>query len=138
VFVWPVGRLDRETSGLIILTNDGDLTQRLTHPKYEKSKTYIAKIDKPLKDIEVTKLIQGIELEDGYIKPDHFVAVGKNTYEITVHEGRNRLVRRIFENFGKQVVSLDRVGLAFLETRDLKVGQFRNLSKQEIERLKNA
>jgi len=136
--VWPVGRLDRDTSGLIILCNDGDLTQHLTHPKYEKSKTYIATLDKELTSEEYDKLALGIELEDGRLKPDALRSLGHNQYEITVHEGRNRLVRRIFEHFGREVKVLDRTRLAFLEKGSLKVGGNRRLNRQEIDRLKHA
>lgn len=148
--VWPVGRLDRDTSGLIILCNDGELTQHLTHPKYEKSKTYIATLDKPLTSAQFDELVTGIELEDGRIKPDSLREIGaqKHTnilqnvgmfnYEITVHEGRNRLVRRIFEHFDREVKSLERTKLAFLEAGSLKPGAFRRLNRQEIERLKHA
>ena len=136
--IWPVGRLDRETSGLIILTNDGDLTQKLTHPSYEKSKTYVATLDKSLKTEEFDELPGGIELEDGRIRPDKVLQIGPEKYEITIHEGRNRLVRRIFEHFGRRVITLSRTKLSFLELGNLKVGQYRHLNKQEVERLKNA
>lgn len=135
---WPVGRLDRDTTGLIILCNDGDLTQKMTHPKYEKSKTYIATLDKPLKDNEFTEIVNGIELDDGRVKPDELQKLGANEYQITIHEGRNRLVRRIFEHFDRKVLSLDRTKLSFLETGSLKPGSYRRLNKQEVERLKNA
>lgn len=137
-FVWPVGRLDRDTCGLIILTNDGELTQHLTHPKYEKSKTYIASIDKPLATNQLVELEHGILLEDGPIKPDEIKALAANQYQITIHEGRNRLVRRTFEHFGRKVLSLERTRLSFLEMDNLKTGEFRPLSEQEVERLKNA
>jgi len=136
--VWPVGRLDRDTSGLIILSNDGELTQRLTHPKYEKSKTYIATLDRGLTATELAKLVGGIELEDGRVKPDELHQLSANEYEITVHEGRNRLVRRIFEHFGRKVVKLERTKLAFLEIGSIKTGGNRRLNRQEVERLKNA
>lgn len=136
--VWPVGRLDRDTSGIIILCNDGELTQHLTHPKYEKSKTYVATLDKPLTSEQLDELAAGIELEDGRIKPDSVRQLDDNKYEITVHSGRNRLVRRIFEHFGRDVVALDRTKFSFLEAGSLKSGSYRRLNKQEIERLKNA
>lgn len=136
--VWPVGRLDRETSGLIILTNDGELTQRLTHPKYEKSKCYLATLDKPLIPSELTELTGGIQLDDGPIRPDGVTVKGNNKYEITVHEGRNRLVRRIFEHFGRRVITLSRTKLSFLEVGGLKLGAYRELTSGEVEELKNA
>jgi 23S rRNA pseudouridine2605 synthase len=136
--VWPVGRLDKDTSGLIIMTNDGELTQKLTHPKYEKSKTYVATLDHSLTSKECDDIESGIELEDGRVKADKLIAISSKEYEITVHEGRNRLVRRIFEHFGKKVILLQRTKLSFLEMGNLRPGDFRRLNKQEIERLKNA
>lgn len=136
--VWPVGRLDRETSGLIILTNDGDLTQKLTHPKYEKSKTYVAKLDRPLDTGQLAELIHGVELDDGRVKPDKLTEMASGNYEITVHEGRNRLVRRIFEHFDRKVLALSRVKLSFLGLGSLKLAGFRRLNRQEIERLRRA
>lgn len=138
IFVWPAGRLDRETSGLIILTNDGELTQKLTHPKYEKEKTYIAKTDRPLTKNEVKEILGGIELEDGPIRPDSFKDLGNNMYEVSIHEGRNRLVRRIFEHYGREVAELDRTRIAFLKKEKLGVGEYRKLTEEEVERLQNA
>lgn len=138
IIVWPVGRLDRDTSGLIILTNDGDLTQRMTHPSFEKSKTYVATLDKPLASSELQELAKGVELDDGRIKPDAIVELDGTSYEITVHEGRNRLVRRIFEHFGRKVIALNRTKLSFLEAGSLKLGKYRHLTSTEITRLRNA
>lgn len=136
--VWPVGRLDRETSGLIILTNDGELTQKLTHPKYEKSKTYVATTDKPLSNQQLLELEKGIILEDGPIKPDDLKQLSGGNYEITIHEGRNRLIRRIFEYFDRQVMTLTRTKLSFLGLDGLKPGEYRELTAREVERLTNA
>jgi pseudouridine synthase len=136
--VWPVGRLDRETSGLIILTNDGELTQKLTHPSFTKTKRYIATVDKPLGSKQSVELVHGIILEDGPIKPDGFQTLKAGVYEITVHEGRNRLIRRIFEYFNRQVMTLERTEIAFLNLKDLKSGEYRELNSKEIEKLKNA
>jgi len=136
--VWPVGRLDRETSGLIILTNDGELTQQLTHPSFAKSKTYIATVDRPLSDQQIHNLNAGIVLEDGPIKPDRLKVLTGGNYEVTIHEGRNRLVRRMFEHFDRRVMSLSRTSLGFLTADSLPVGEYRQLTKDEIKRLKNA
>jgi len=136
--VWPVGRLDKDTSGLIIMTNDGELTQKLTHPKYEKSKTYIAVLDHSLSSKECDDIENGLELEDGRVKADELTPLGDKRYKITVHEGRNRLVRRIFEHFDKKVLLLERTKLAFLELGNMKPADHRRLNKQEIERLKHA
>lgn len=136
ISVWPVGRLDRETAGLIIMTNDGDLTQRLTHPKYEKSKGYLVTVDRPLSDKQLTELRQGITLTDGPIKPDDLKILEGGKYEITIHEGRNRLVRRTFEYFDRRIIALTRTKLAFLEIGNLTPGQYRELTEREIEKLK--
>ncbi len=136
--VWPVGRLDRDTAGLIVLTNDGELTQKLTHPSFEKQKTYIATVSKPLTDKQIQELLGGIRLDDGPIKPDSVHNLIDSKYEITVHEGRNRLVRRIFEYFGVTVIALTRTKLAFLTLKGLEPGQYRVLTTDEVDRLKNA
>lgn len=134
-FVWPVGRLDRETSGLILMTNDGELTQKLTHPSFGKEKEYIATSDFALSEKEITEITNGITLEDGRIKPDLFESKGDNIYRIVIHEGRNRLIRRIFEHFGKNVIQLERTRIQSLRN-DLEKGKWRELTKEEILELK--
>lgn len=136
--VWPVGRLDRETSGLIIMTNDGELTQRLTHPSFAKSKTYIATVDRPLSDRQLHELAGGIVLEDGPVRPDKLKPLTGGNYEVTIHEGRNRLVRRMFEHFDRRVMSLDRTTMGSLTAGKLQPGEYRELTTAEIERLKDA
>lgn len=134
--IWPVGRLDRETSGLIILTNDGDLTYKLTHPKYQKEKEYLIRIDTPLNDSGIEKIKKGIDLDDGLIKPDRFERINQLEYKITIHEGRKRLIRRLIVSQGKEVVSLKRIRIDNISLSKLAEGEYRTLSKIEVERLR--
>src|SRR5688572_28136143 len=138
--VYPVGRLDRNTSGLILLTNDGDLTKKLSHPSHKVPKVYQATLDKNLglKDMELIR--SGITLEDGDIKADslHFVeGESKREVMIELHSGKNRVVRRIFEHLGYEVVKLDRVYYAGLTKKNLPRGFFRPLTKEEVRMLKH-
>jgi len=134
--VYPVGRLDRNTTGVLLLTNDGELTKKLTHPKYEKSKMYHVFLDKPLTKAHFELIEQGIELEDGLVKVDaiDYVAKAANFDEVGVelHSGRNRIVRRIFESLDYRVVKLDRVMFAGLTKKDLPRGRWRFLTPAEI------
>ena len=137
--IYPVGRLDRNTTGLLLLTNDGELTKKLTHPKYEKKKIYMAVLNKNLKSSDMKQIHDGIELEDGFIKPDAIsYANSENKKEIGVeiHSGRNRIVRRIFEYFDYKVEKLDRVYFAGLTKKQLPRGKWRFLTEKEINMLK--
>jgi 23S rRNA pseudouridine2605 synthase len=135
--VFPVGRLDRKTTGVLLLTNDGELANRLMHPKYQISKEYKIDIDKPINDLQLRKLVKGIELEDGQAQASE-VFTGKTNKEVfvVVHEGRNHLVRRMFENLGFEVVHLDRIRYGFLTREGLKRGEWRILKSSEILTLK--
>ena len=138
--IYPVGRLDRNTSGLILLTNDGELTKKLSHPSHKVPKVYLATLDKnlSLKDLELIR--SGITLEDGDVKADslHYLEGGsKREVQIEVHSGRNRLVRRIFEHLGYDVVKLDRTYYAGLTKKNLPRGIFRPLTKEEVRMLKH-
>lgn len=137
--VYPVGRLDRNTTGVLLLTNDGELTKKLTHPKYEKSKMYHVFLDKPLTKAHFELIEQGIELEDGFVKVDaiDYVAKAQNFDEVGVelHSGRNRIVRRIFESLDYRVLKLDRVMFAGLTKKDLPRGRWRFLTQAEISML---
>lgn len=137
--VYPVGRLDRDTTGVLLLTNDGDLSARLTHPRYEIRKMYHAKLDKAVKPSDLEQLLEGIELEDGWIKVDdiNFVEGSKTGREIglTLHSGRNRIVRRMFEHIGYKVVTLDRVSFAGLTKKRTNRGKWRFLSEKEVQYL---
>ncbi|OGO42381.1 MAG: pseudouridine synthase [Chloroflexi bacterium RBG_16_58_8] len=136
--LYPVGRLDKDTTGLILLTNDGDLTYRLTHPKFEHEKEYLVEIKGNLKPDEVRKLERGILLEDGLTHPTAVQTVTSHppfNYSITLHEGRKRQVRRMFEHLEHPVLALKRVRLGGLTLGDLKEGEVRRLSPPEVKAL---
>lgn len=136
--IYPVGRLDKDTSGLLVLTNDGDLAQRLAHPRYEVEKTYIVTLDKLLIKEHFNEILKGINLKDGFLKVDeiHFMSEQKrNRIKVTIHSGKNRIVRRIFEFFGYRVAKLDRTAYAGLTKKGLTVGDWRHLTKDEVKGL---
>ncbi len=137
--VYPVGRLDRNSTGLLLLTNDGDLTQRLLHPKYNKKKIYHVGLDKPVDQEHMEIISKGIELEDGFIKADALAYVDEKKTEvgIEIHSGKNRIVRRIFEHLGYKVKKLDRVYFAGLTKKNLPRGKYRVLKPNEINMLKS-
>ncbi|HEX7412458.1 MAG TPA: pseudouridine synthase [Bacteroidia bacterium] len=136
--IYPVGRLDRNTTGLLLFTNDGELTKKLTHPKHEVEKLYHVELDKNLKQEDFVKLQEGIELEDGLIKPDEVAYTGETKREvgIKIHSGRNRIVRRIFEALGYDVLRLDRVMFAGLTKKKLPRAKWRFLTDNEVAFLK--
>ncbi|MCK0161546.1 pseudouridine synthase [Allomuricauda sp. F6463D] len=136
----PVGRLDRNTTGLLLFTNDGDLTKKLTHPKHNVRKIYHVHLDNSLSLADLHKIEAGLELEDGPITVDgvSFIqGVPKREVGIELHSGRNRIVRRIFEHLGYTVTKLDRVIFAGLTKKDLPRGHWRHLTEQEVVNLKN-
>ena len=137
--LFPVGRLDKNSVGLLLFTNDGDLTRQLTHPSYRKKKIYQVTLDKPLTRADMDRIAEGITLEDGEIFADEISYVKDNKQEvgIEIHSGRNRIVRRIFEFLGYTVTKLDRVYYAGLTKKNLKRGAWRFLSREEVERLKS-
>lgn len=138
--VYPVGRLDRATTGLLMFTNDGDLTKKMTHPRYGVRKIYHVELDKPLKRADMDKITEGIELEDGLIKVDEITYVGdgadKTQIGVELHSGKNRIVRRIFEHAGYNVRKLDRVMFGPLTKKDLARGRWRFLTDAEVGMLK--
>jgi len=138
--IYPVGRLDRNTTGLLLFTNDGDLAKKLTHPKFQIKKIYHVYLDKKLTKKDFFKIAEGLELEDGFIRPDNIAYVAevndKKQIGIELHSGKNRIVRRIFEHLGYQVVKLDRVFYAGLTKKDLPRGKWRFLTPNEINLLK--
>ncbi len=136
--IYPVGRLDKNSLGLLLFTNDGDLTKQLTHPSYRKKKIYQVSLDKPLTRADMDTLTQGITLEDGEIYADEVAYVNENKKEVGVeiHSGRNRIVRRMFEHLGYAVQKLDRVYYAGLTKKNLKRGAWRFLTREEVMRLK--
>ncbi|RXK83205.1 pseudouridine synthase [Filimonas effusa] len=137
--VYPVGRLDRNTTGVLLLTNDGELAQKLTHPSYEIKKIYEVKLDKPLQKKDYEAIVNGITLEDGFVQAD---AVGyadpkdKSVIGIQIHSGRNRIVRRIFEHLGYDVRNLDRVMFANLTKKNVDRSKWRLLNEKEVRLLK--
>jgi 23S rRNA pseudouridine2605 synthase len=138
--IFPVGRLDRNTTGLLLLTNDGVLAQKLTHPKHEKKKIYHVELDQPLSTIHFNEINKGLELEDGLAPVDALGYLDENDHckvGITIHIGRNRIVRRIFQHLGYEVLKLDRVYFAGLTKKDLPRGKFRQLSHREVIMLKH-
>lgn len=137
--VYPVGRLDRNTTGVLLITNDGDLTSKLTHPKYDKKKIYQVVLDRDLEDADFQKIVAGITLEDGDIKVDEIAFVNeedRKTVGVEIHSGRNRIVRRIFDSLGYRVMRLDRVYFAGLTKKNLPRGKWRYLSEMEVNMLK--
>ncbi|MBL4594677.1 MAG: rRNA pseudouridine synthase [Flavobacteriales bacterium] len=137
--VYPVGRLDRATTGLLMLTNDGELTKKLTHPKYGIKKIYNVGLDKNVTTTHLKNLCDGFELEDGFTKADIAVHTGtgenKKLVGIELHSGKNRIIRRMFEHLGYNVTKLDRVYFAGLTKKDLARGQWRFLTQKEVDLL---
>lgn len=137
--VFPVGRLDRNTTGVLLITNDGELTQKLTHPSSNMSKVYSATLDKPLENEHLEQLLIGVELEDGEMKADDIAysdAGDKRKIGIEIHSGRNRIIHRMFEHLGYRVERLDRVLFAGMDKRGLKRGEWRYMNEKEITSLK--
>lgn len=137
--IYPVGRLDRNTTGALILTNDGELAYRLTHPKYEVPRVYNVALDKPITLADAQRISHGIELEDGLTGECEVIVNAEDTTKVTlgIREGRNREVRRIFEALGYEVLRLDRKSFATLTTRGLPRGEYRNLTRSEIHELQS-
>ena len=137
--IYPVGRLDRNTTGVLLLTNDGDLASKLTHPKFVKKKIYHVWTDKPIAEEDMQRIADGIELDDGEIHADEVSYVSETDRKqagIEIHSGRNRIVRRIFESLGYRVVKLDRVYFAGLTKKNLPRGKWRYLSQDEVNHLR--
>ena len=137
--IYPVGRLDRNTTGVLLLTNDGDLASKLTHPKYVKKKIYHVWCDKDITEDDMQRIADGIELEDGPIYADaisYATETDRNQAGIEIHSGRNRIVRRIFESLGYHVTKLDRVYFAGLTKKNLPRGRWRYLTQEEVNLLK--
>lgn len=135
--LFPVGRLDRNTTGLLLFTNDGEMADKLMHPRKRVRKIYLAELDKNMKHEHLQELREGITLEDGPIKPDEVeYADDKRTIGVEVHSGRNRIVRRMFEHFGYKVVKLDRTYYAGLTKKNLPRGHYRMLDPMEVNMLK--
>lgn len=137
--IYPVGRLDMQTTGVLLFTNDGELAKKLTHPSYEKVKIYHVQLDKDFLQEDMEQIRKGIDLEDGFIAADDIQFIDPNDLRqvgIEIHSGKNHIVRRIFNHFGYQVEKLDRVLFAGLTKKDLPRGRYRFLTQQEINFLK--
>ena len=137
--IYPAGRLDRNTTGVLLLTNDGDLASKLTHPKFLKKKVYHVYLDKPVTATDLQKIAEGIELEDGEVHADaieYASPTDEKQVGIEIHSGKNRIVRRIFESLGYRVVKLDRVQFAGLTKKNLRRGDWRFLTQKEVEMLR--
>ncbi len=137
--IYPVGRLDRNTTGLLLFTNDGDLAKKLTHPKHLTKKIYHVFLDKPVTKEHIEQIAEGIKLDDGLIAADAISYVDnadKKQVGIEIHSGRNRIVRRIFEHLGYRVIKLDRVFFAGLTKKGIPRGKWRMLNSREISKLK--
>jgi 23S rRNA pseudouridine2605 synthase len=137
--IYPVGRLDYKTTGLLLLTNDGDLAKKLSHPSHKVTKIYEIKIDKPLSEKHRESIEKGLELEDGVAKVNWIRTMDDENkiINLEIHYGKNRIVRRIFEHFEYKVIKLDRIYYAGLTKKGLKRGWFRHLSDQEVIMLKH-
>jgi 23S rRNA pseudouridine2605 synthase len=136
VRLYPVGRLDRNTTGLLVLTNDGNLALRLSHPHYEVQKVYAVTLNRLVTERDMVLIKKGLQLDDGLIVVDsvsYIPRMPRNNVKVILHSGKNRIVRRIFEHLGFEVIKLDRVGYAGLTKKNLAVGQWRYLTAQEIE-----
>jgi 23S rRNA pseudouridine2605 synthase len=136
--LYPVGRLDADSTGLLLLTNDGALANRLTHPRYEVPKTYRARLSRPPAEAELQRLRDGVELEDGPTGPARVQRAGESEIEVVLREGRNRQLRRMVEAVGNRVVALRRTGFGPLELSGLPKGKARRLSEPEVAALRKA
>ena len=136
--IYPVGRLDRYTTGLLLLTNDGDLAKRLTHPKHKIKKVYQLKIDKPIIEAHYNAVLAGVQLDDGLASIDQLAILteDRKSLGIEIHIGKNRIIRRIFEKYGYQVLKLDRIMFGSLTKQNLPRGKWRFLNFKEVENLK--
>lgn len=137
--IFPVGRLDRMTTGLLLITNDGDLAKKLSHPSHEIAKVYQAELDNPVSKKDLEAIREGVKLEDGLAPVDwaEYAEGDKNQVVMELHIGRNRIVRRIFEHLGYQVLRLDRTFYAGLTKKDIPRGRYRHLTEPEIVKLKH-
>ena len=133
--VFPIGRLDYNTSGLLLLTNDGDFANKVMHPRYEVKKTYLVEVNKPIDKHSITKIEKGVLLEDGKTSPAKARKIEDNVIEVTIHEGKNRIIRRIMEKLGYSIRFIERVKIGELGLGRLRQGEYKKLSKKEMEQL---
>lgn len=137
--IYPIGRLDRQTTGLLLFTNDGQLADKLMHPRNEVEKVYSVALDKPFQKNDFEAMIKGTELDDGLTQVDNIAIVSSDKKEVGIqlHSGKNRIIRRLFENYGYNVVKLDRTIYAGLSKKDLPRGKWRYLSEKEVRNLRH-
>ncbi|ODS43026.1 MAG: hypothetical protein MSIBF_07230 [Candidatus Altiarchaeales archaeon IMC4] len=133
--IFPVGRLDRDTSGLLILTNDGDFANKIMHPRYEIEKIYRVRIDHELKESDIKKLENGVIVDDKKTWPARISEIKPDIFDITIHEGRNRIVRKMMSALGYNVLSLERIAIEDIKINGLAPGHYRNLTSSEINKL---
>jgi pseudouridine synthase len=133
--VFPIGRLDFNTSGLLLLTNDGDFANSIMHPRYEIKKTYLVETTQPILGSSIGKIEHGVMLEDGVTAPAKVKRLKDNVIEITIHEGKNKIIRRIMKKLGYGLISLQRIRVGGLILGKLKPGEYRNLTLQEKEKI---
>lgn len=131
--VFPVGRLDYNTSGLLLLTNDGDFSNKIMHPRYEVSKKYLAEINKPITPKAISMMRKGVKLEEYTARPAKVWEVEPTLIEITIHEGKKRIVRKMLEELGYKTLTLKRIRIGKLDLGDLPLGQYRKLKKKELD-----
>jgi 23S rRNA pseudouridine2605 synthase len=138
--IYPVGRLDRHTTGLLLFTNDGELAKKLTHPKHKVKKIYQVELDKPISQTDFDTIVKGVKLEDGIANVNELAVVSEDgrVLGVEIHIGKNRIVRRIFEHLDYKVVKLDRVMLGSLTKKNLPRGKWKHLSPKEIGNLKGS
>ncbi|MBM3894032.1 rRNA pseudouridine synthase [Candidatus Dependentiae bacterium] len=135
--LYPIGRLDKDSTGLIILTNDGHFAQKIAHPAFEITKKYRVKITKKLSKTDHKLLISGVTLEDGFSQFDELQQIAPKTYEVSLHSGKNRIIRRMFAYLGHEVIELHRISIGSLSLKNLALGNFKHLSPEEISNLTN-
>ena len=133
--VFPIGRLDCDTTGLLLLTNDGDFANKIMHPSNEIKKTYVVEINKPITDKQISTIEKGVMLEDGKTSEAKVKKHDGTHLEIVIHEGKNRIIRRIFEKLGIKVLSLERVRVGDLSLGDLSLGEYRELTEKEKKKI---
>ena len=133
--IFPIGRLDYNTSGLLLLTNDGDFANKVMHPRYQIKKTYLVRTNRPLTSSEQLEFKRGIDLEDGKTHPAKIQQLGPKLFQVTIHEGKNRIIRRMFKALNITVLTLERVQIGKLKLLDLPVGRYKPLTRKDMQRI---
>lgn len=133
--VFPIGRLDYYTSGLLLLTNDGDFANKIMHPRYEKKKTYEVKLGDPINNEQISMIQKGLKLRDGKTAPAYVKKIKPNHLEITIHEGKNRIIRRMMDYLNLRIKTLKRIKIGNLSLGNLRPGRFKYLKKEDLKKL---